>query len=73
VRGTGINAHDESYVRALALSEAQALGAAACLVLAPGWFKPRRVIELRGAGSVRLTEVLERGLDFERVAYEAVG
>jgi cyclic-di-GMP-binding protein len=73
VRATGLNAQDESYVRALALNEAQALGAPACLVLAPGWFKPRRVIDMRGAGALRLTEVLERGLDFERVAYEAAG
>lgn len=70
VRGTGINAQGEGYSRALALDEAQALGAPACLVLAPGWFRPRRVIEMRDAGHLRLTEVLERGLDFERVAFE---
>ena len=70
VRGTGINAQDEAYSRALGLNEAQVLGAPPCLVLAPGWFKPRRVVEMRDAGAVRLTEVLERGLDFERVAYE---
>jgi cyclic-di-GMP-binding protein len=73
VRGTGINVQDDTYSRALALNEAQALGAPACLVLAPGWFKPRRVIEMRDAGAVRLTDVLERGLDFERVAYEPAG
>jgi hypothetical protein len=73
VRGTGINAQGESYARALALGAAAALASPAALVLPPGWFKPKRVLELRDAGAVRLTEVLERGLDFERVAYEAAG
>ena len=73
VRSTGINAQAESYARALALAEAAALASPASLVLAPGWFRPKRVLELRGSGAVRLTELLERGLDFERVAYEAAG
>jgi len=37
-------------------------------------YKPKRVIEIHAEASsrVRLTEVLERGADFERVAYEPV-
>ena len=73
VRSTGINAQAESYARALALAEAAALASPASLVLAPGWFRQKRVIELRRGGALRLTELLERGLDFERVAYEAAG
>jgi len=43
-------------------------------VLAPGWFRPKRVIEaaLQKPLRVRLLEVIERGTDFERVAYEAL-
>jgi len=51
-----------------------ALNSPASLVLASGLYKPKRVIELHAekASRVRLTEVLERGADFERVAYEPV-
>jgi len=72
VRPTGLNAQNEKYQPALALGAVPALDAPASLVLPPGWFKPRRVIETYadGASRVRLTEVLERGSDFERVAYE---
>jgi hypothetical protein len=42
------------------------------LVLPAGWFKPNRVLEVGDKPDrVRLTEVLERGSDFERVTYEA--
>jgi hypothetical protein len=43
--------------------------------LPAGWFKPRRVIDVfvDSALRVRLLEVLERGTDFERVAYELLG
>ncbi len=41
-------------------------------MLPVGWYKPGRVIELYGEDSqrVRLTALVERGGDFERVAYE---
>jgi hypothetical protein len=43
-------------------------------VLPPGWYKPKRIIEVRADASsrARLTEVAERGADFERVLYEKV-
>jgi hypothetical protein len=43
------------------------------LVLPAGWFKPKRVLEVVGETpyKVRLTDVIERGSDYERVAYEA--
>jgi len=74
VRGTGVNAADEKYVQAIALAAVPALEAPATLVLAPGWFRPKRVIEaaLQKPLRVRLLEVIERGTDFERVAYEAL-
>jgi len=72
VRPTGLNVQNEEYVQALALSAVQALGAPPTLVLPSGWFKPKRVIDVYVEQSlhVRLTEVVERGTDFERIAYE---
>jgi len=73
VRGTGVNAKNERAVPALALGPVPAVKAPATLVLPAGWYKANRVLEVAGDKpySVRLTEVLERGADFERVAYEA--
>jgi cyclic-di-GMP-binding protein len=74
VRGTGVNAADEKYVQAFALGAVPALKAPTSLVVPPGWFKPKRVVEVVVGGSARnarLLEVLERGSDFERLAYEA--
>jgi len=74
VRPTGLNVQQESWAPALALGAVPALNSPASLVLASGLYKPKRVIELHAekASRVRLTEVLERGADFERVAYEPV-
>jgi hypothetical protein len=72
VRSTGLNVQNEQYLPAIALSGVQALNAPASLVLPPGWYKPKRIIELYAATptKVRLLEVADRGADFERVAYE---
>ena len=45
-----------------------------CNAMPSGWYKPKRVIELHDERSskVMLTEVIERGIDFERVAFQAV-
>jgi len=75
VRPTGLNVQDQSFLPALALSALPAADAPASLVVPPGWFKPKRVIEVHNGGTtarVRLVEVLERGLDYERVTFEAV-
>ncbi len=74
VRATGLNVQMEKYVPALSLGAVQALGSSPSLVLPVGWFKPGRVIEayLDAPLRVKLTEVAERGVDFERVAYEIV-
>src|SRR5206468_2348908 len=45
VRATGLNAPNEKYLPALSLSKVPALNAPASLVLPPGWYKPKRVIE----------------------------
>jgi hypothetical protein len=71
-RPTGLNAHNVKFVPALSLGAVPALNSPPSLVLPSGWFKPKRVIEVftDAAARVRLVEVLDRGTDFERVAYE---
>jgi hypothetical protein len=73
VRGVGLNEKNERAVAALALGAVAALKTPATLILPSGWFKPKRVLEVQAEKpfSVRLTEVVERGVDFERVAYES--
>jgi len=69
-----VNAADEKYVQAVALAAVPALKAPPTLVLAPGWFRPKRVVDaaIQKPMRVRLLEVIERGNDFERVAYEVL-
>src|SRR5919204_3204788 len=72
VRPTGLNVQQEAWVPALALSAVSALNSPPSLLLPSGWYKPKRIIELYAEASskVRLTELIERGSDFERVAFE---
>ena len=74
VRPVGLNVVDPKYVPALSLTGVAALKAPPSLVLPSGWFKPKRVVEVyvEGHVKVRLTEMIERGSDYERVAYEMV-
>ena len=60
------------YVQALSLTAVPALNSPPTLVLPTAWYKPNRVIEVYVAAPVRvrLTALVERGSDFERVAYE---
>ena len=63
----------EKFVPILALGAVQALNAPPTLVLPVGWYKPGRIVETHNgdaAQKVKLTELVERGSDFERVAYE---
>jgi hypothetical protein len=71
-RPTGINVQQEKWIPALSLTGVAALNAPPSLVLPVGWFKPTRVIEVfvDSAVRVRLTQLIERGADFERIAYE---
>jgi hypothetical protein len=75
VRPTGINVIGAKYVQALSLTAVAALNAPPSLVLPAGWFKPKRVVEVYFEGHirVRLTEVLDRGADYERCGYELLG
>jgi len=68
--GGGGAAH--ALVGTLVITGVAALKAPPTLVLPAGWFKPKRVIEVyvEGHVKVRLTELLDRGSDYERVAYE---
>jgi cyclic-di-GMP-binding protein len=74
VRASGLNVQDAHYLPVIGLAAVPALDAPASLILPPGWFKSKRVIELyvSATARVRLTGVLERGLDYERVAFENV-
>jgi len=71
IRAAGAEA--EQFTAALMLPAAAALKTPETLVLPGGWFKPQRVIEVRVDGSreVRLGSVIDRGVDFERVTFEA--
>ena len=73
VKPTGINAAAEKFIPALALPEVTALRSPASLLLPPGWFRAKRVIEVwhEAPQEVMLTTLLERGVDFERVSFEA--
>jgi hypothetical protein len=72
VRSAGINAQKEKYVPALYCPPVAALTSPAFLILPPGWFRPKRVVEIYAdeAEQVMLSGVIERGSDFERVAIE---
>ena len=72
VRPTGINAQSEKFVPALYCPALPALTTPASLILPPGWYRPKRVLEVYGDTSelLLLSSVIERGSDFERVAIE---
>ena len=74
MRATGLNVQLEKYVPALSLTAVPALESPPALVVPVGWFKPGRVVEVfvDAPVRVRLTSVIDRGTDFERVAYETV-
>ncbi|MBI1943501.1 MAG: hypothetical protein HYS35_07525 [Betaproteobacteria bacterium] len=76
VRPTGLNVTGAKYVQALSLTAVAAIHSPPALVLPSGWFKPKRVVEVyvegQGAVRVRLSEMIDRGSDYERVAYEIV-
>ncbi len=72
IRATGLNAASDKYVPALSLSAVPALKSPESLILPVGWYKPQRVIEAFSDQSrlFRLTGVLDRGTDFERVSFD---
>ncbi len=72
VRPTGLNVVDAKYAQALSLTAVPAVNAPPALLLPSGWFKPKRVVEvfIESPVRVRLSEILDRGSDYERVSYE---
>ncbi len=71
-RPTALNERNARPFPVLALGAVPEPQAPASLVLPSASFKPKRTLEVAGGKplNVRLTEILERGADFERVAYE---
>jgi len=74
VRPTGLNVQADSWVPAIALGAVAALESPPSIVLPTGWYKPKRIVEfyIDRSQKAMLTEVIERGIDFERVAYQIV-
>ncbi|HEY5292901.1 MAG TPA: hypothetical protein VIJ43_11370 [Burkholderiales bacterium] len=72
VRPTGLNAQSERFVPALYCPALPALATPASLILPPGWYRPKRVLEVYTDTSelLLLSGVIERGSDFERVSIE---
>ncbi len=72
LRSLGLNDKERS-VQALSLGAVPLLKEPPSLLLPTGSFKPERVFALQGdpPKQLKLTELLERGSDFERVAYQA--
>jgi hypothetical protein len=71
IRPAGVTS--EKPVPALMLPASAALQSPDSLVLPSGWFKPERVVEIEtdAVRKLRLTELIERGADFERVGFAA--
>ena len=68
----GLNEKERS-VQGLSLGAVPVLKEPPSLLLPTGSFKPERIFQLPGdpPKNLKLTELLERGADFERVAYQA--
>lgn len=73
VRPTGLNVKEtEKYFQAFLLPQVPALQIPASVVLPVGWFMPKRVIEMHTdmEQNLKLTGLVERGMDFERVSFD---
>jgi hypothetical protein len=74
VRGTGLSAVNEKFRQGFILPAAPALHQPETVIVPAGWFRSGRVIEIHQdrARQVRLKRLMDRGADFERVAFEPV-
>ncbi len=71
LRRVGLPAGNEPARTGFVLPPVEALQRPALLVLPACWFRPAREIEMAGSpGAVRLTRLVERGMDFELAEYE---
>jgi hypothetical protein len=68
----GVNAHGDKFTQALLLPAVSALRSPASVIVPAGWYRHRRLIELKTdeLRRVILTGALERGSDFERCTFE---
>lgn len=74
IRSAGPGPADARYSRGLFLPEVEQLDAPASVITPTGWFTANRVIEIEVQADtmhrIRLDRLIERGTDFERVAFE---
>ncbi|MDP2811207.1 MAG: hypothetical protein Q8O34_13775 [Rhodocyclaceae bacterium] len=72
IRNTGLAAVNEKYHQAFLLPAIVALNESASAIIPSGWFKLGRVLEVftDQGRQIRLTRLIGRGGDFERVAYD---
>lgn len=71
VRGTGVMVARETWRPGFYIPEVLRLELPACVVLPHGSFKPNRIMEAwdeGDSGEIKLKEILDRGVDFERVS-----
>lgn len=63
--------HSEAYSRAFLLPAVPAIGTEETLIVPPGWFRQRRVVEVRNGSlwRVELQRVIDDGPDFERISF----
>jgi cyclic-di-GMP-binding protein len=74
-RAAGLNAVTEKFTQGILLAANLALQSPEAVILPMGWFKPKRMLEivyLEEAKQIRLSALLERGSDFERISFEWV-
>jgi hypothetical protein len=65
-------AGSEAYTRAFIMPSNPTIDAVATLVLPSGWYQADRVVEIysEGHATVRMLELLERGVDYDRVTFQ---
>ncbi len=66
------NAYDAQYSQGFCLPAVEGLGEVASVLIPTGWFSPGKTIVAQTdcARKIRLDRLIERGADFERVAFE---
>lgn len=74
LRGTGLSAVSEKYRPGFKLPALPALKEPITVIVPAGWFRAGRVIELyeQSSRQIRLTQMLDRGSDFERCAFDVL-
>lgn len=67
-----ISSLQNKFTQAFLLPEIPTIKEAATLILPQGWYGPNKILELHIDDTLRLrlTQLIERGADFERVAFE---